>query len=143
MLLALSRVHQAGKDVFACQLLEIKKDFLKRHPRRKPPQHITHRDAGVAHARLAETDFGVDADVGSHDVHAQIVNLRDSLRLEFVQGCVHYVGRGLKQARCELFAKIRQHLFDVSPIRWRHCLHWIGSRLVRKTGFSPYSMDVS
>ena len=81
MLLALGRVHQAGEDVFARQLLEIKKDFLKRHPRRKPAQHIANRDAGVAHARLAEANFGVDADAGSLGIHARIVSLWDWLGL--------------------------------------------------------------
>ena len=102
MLVALRRVHKAGEDVVARQLLEIKKDFLKRHPRRKPALHIAHRDAGVAHARFAETDFGVDADAGSHGVHARIVNLWDRLRLEFGRGWVRCVGCGLKKARREL-----------------------------------------
>ena len=110
MLLALSRVHQAGKDVFALQLLEIKKDFLERYPRRQPAQQIAYRDAGVAHAMFAETNFGVDADAGSHGVQARIVSLRDSLRLEFGRGWERCVGCGLKQVGVNFSRKFGSNL---------------------------------
>ena len=95
---------------------EIKKDFLKRHPRREPTQHIAHRDAGVAHARFAETNFGVDADAGSHGVHMRIVNVRDWLRLQFGREWVRCVGCALKRAGREFLKQIRQPLIGVKLI---------------------------
>ena len=62
MLLALSRVHQARENVLTRQLVKVKEDFFKRHPGRKPAQHITHRDARIAHARLAKALFRIDRD---------------------------------------------------------------------------------
>ena len=62
MLLAASRGHQARVNVLTRQLIKIKEDFLKRHPARKPAQNIAHRDARVAHARLAKALFRIDRD---------------------------------------------------------------------------------
>ena len=75
MLLALSRVHQASENVLARQLIKVKEDFLKCHPGRKPAQHVAHRDARIAHARLAKALFRIDRDSEGETVHAQIVIL--------------------------------------------------------------------
>ena len=75
MLLALSRVHHASENVFARQLIKVKEDFLKRHPGCEPAQHVAHRDARVAHARLAKALFRIDRDSGVEGIHTRIVNL--------------------------------------------------------------------
>ena len=75
MLLALSCIHQASKNVLARQLIKVKENFLKRHPGREPSQHINHRDARIAHAGLAKALFRIDRDSGGETIHGRIVNL--------------------------------------------------------------------
>src|SRR3954454_4087978 len=67
--LALRREGQAGADICFLQLREIGQNFVFAHPRSKIRENIPDRDAGPAHARLAEADLRVDDDALSviHD----------------------------------------------------------------------------
>ena len=75
MLPALSRAHQAGEYVLARQLIKVKEDFLKRHPRRTQTRHVTHRDARTAYAGFVKAFFWTNRDSGDEGIHARIVNL--------------------------------------------------------------------
>ena len=75
MLLALSRLHQARENVLTRQLIKVFDDFLKHHPECEPAQHFAHRDACIAHARLAKAFIRIDRDSVGEGRQMRVVNL--------------------------------------------------------------------
>lgn len=71
-ILTLRRVGEARVDVVLSQLRVIEKNFLVRHPRRKPTKHVGHSQAHPANRRFAGTNERVDGDAVL-EVHGSIL----------------------------------------------------------------------
>jgi len=62
VLLAVGGVGQARANVLFGQVGIIVQDFRPAHPGGDPAEHVAHRDAQAAHARLAAALAGFDRD---------------------------------------------------------------------------------
>ena len=78
VMLTVGGVGQTGLNVIGRQVVEFRKDFGGRHPRRELIQHVINRNAQPAYTRLAATLSRLDGDE-FFVVHTHLLQNRDGL----------------------------------------------------------------